>query len=433
MLPLSVEGSRYVLQTSVSRRRLLSDHALQGLSLALLLQQRSVRCTVYELRPSHVESVGALMLAPNALRILNDMGAYTQVRTRGYNFEAVEFKDDLDQTIDQFLMGSKERYGYEALRIPRQAVLEELMALAKDRMIPVYHEKRFLHVVEETQNRVTFKLTDGSVADASVLIGADGIHSALRSYVCPEVKPVFSGQLAVSAVISRAQLRVPPGTKYNLPAIIHGKNGGFLMLPQSFDGSDVVVATQKAYLEQDRAGWTALAADKRQLMDLLHLRKSEWPDIVQSALENVRPGDISIWPYYSIPKVPRWTSAGGRVVLVGDAAHAIPPTAGQGACQAFEDALTLAVLLAGLASPALLAKGLQLWEGMRKERIEKVAILTMQLGNNRLPQAEREKLPRGQYWNSGEQLDLRWLYNANIGEEVTIRCGEVLHQRSAAA
>jgi 2-polyprenyl-6-methoxyphenol hydroxylase-like FAD-dependent oxidoreductase len=141
------------------------------------------------------------MLAPNALRILDGMGVYSQVRTRGYNFEAVEFKDDQDHTIDQFLMGSKEHYGYKALRVPRQAVLEELLALAKDRMIPVYHEKRFLHVVEETQNRVTFKFTDGSVADASVLIGADGIHSAVRGYVCPEIKPIFSGQLAVSAVI----------------------------------------------------------------------------------------------------------------------------------------------------------------------------------------------------------------------------------------
>jgi 2-polyprenyl-6-methoxyphenol hydroxylase-like FAD-dependent oxidoreductase len=373
------------------------------------------------------------MLAPNALRILDGMGVYSQVRTRGYNFEAVEFKDDQDHTIDQFLMGSKEHYGYKALRVPRQAVLEELLALAKDRMIPVYHEKRFLHVVEETQNRVTFKFTDGSVADASVLIGADGIHSAVRGYVCPEIKPIFSGQLAVSAVIQRAHLRFPPGAMYNLPAIIHGKNGGFLMLPQSFDGSDIVVATQKAYPEQDRAGWATLAADKRLLMDLLQARKPEWPDIVQSALENVRPDDISIWPYYSIPKVPRWTTTGGRVVLVGDAAHAIPPTAGQGACQAFEDALTMAILLADLASPALLAKAVSLWEEMRKVRIDKVAVLTMQLGNNRLPQSERVKLPRGQYWNSGEQPDLRWLYKADIGEEATTWCREVLKSHRAAA
>ncbi|KAF1975881.1 FAD/NAD(P)-binding domain-containing protein [Bimuria novae-zelandiae CBS 107.79] len=401
---------------------------IAGLSLALLLQQRSIRCTVYELRPWNVDSAGSLMLAPNALRILDDIGAYSKIRTRGYNFEAVEFKDDQDQTIDQFLMGSDEQYGYKALRIPRQAVLKELRALAQERMITVHYEKRFLQVLAETENGITFKFADGSISDADILIGADGIHSAVRAFFCPETKPIFSGQLAISAVVQRPHLRFPPGMDYHLPAIIHSRNGGMLMLPQSFDGSDVVVATQKAYSEQDRSGWASLAEDKHQLYDMIQSRKSEWSDVVQSALECVHPEKISIWPYYSLPKVPCWSSTGGRVVLLGDAAHAIPPTAGQGACQAFEDALSLAVLLAGLASPALLAEGIHLWEGMRKERIDKVAVLTMQLGNNRLPQAQREKLPKGQYWNSGEQPNLLWLYRANIEEELKVACKEVLEK-----
>ena len=409
-----------------SRGICLANNTIQGLSLALLLQQRSIRCTVYELRPRNVGSAGALMLAPNALRILDDIGAYSKIRARGYNFEAVEFKDDHDQTIDQFLMGSDEQYGYKALRIPRQAVLEELRALAQERMITVRYEKRFLQVLAETENGITFRFADGSTSDADILIGADGIHSAVRAFVCPETKPIFSGQLAISAVVQRPHLRFPPGMDYHLPAIIHGRNGGMLMLPQSFDGSDVVVATQKAYLEQDRSGWASLAADKHQLYDMIQSRKSEWSDVVQSALECIHPENITIWPYYSLPKVSRWSSTGGRVVLLGDAAHAIPPTAGQGACQAFEDALSLAVLLAGLASPALLAEGLHLWEGMRKERIDKVAVLTMQLGNNRLPQAEREKLPKGQYWNSGEQSNLLWLYRENIEEGLMVACKEVL-------
>jgi 2-polyprenyl-6-methoxyphenol hydroxylase-like FAD-dependent oxidoreductase len=198
------------------------------------------------------------------------------------------------------------------------------------------------------------------------------------------------------------------------------------MFPQSFDGSEVVIATQKLYPEQDKDGWAKLAADKQQLSDLLCSKRSEWPDIVQSGMENINPETLAIWPYHSIPKAPRWVSTSGRVVLIGDAAHAIPPTAGQGACQAFEDSLTLAILLSDLASPTLLKKGLHIWEEMRRERIDKVAVLTVQLGNNRLPQAEREKLPKGQYWNSGEQPDLSWLYKANIAEEMVRAFGDVL-------
>jgi 2-polyprenyl-6-methoxyphenol hydroxylase-like FAD-dependent oxidoreductase len=48
------------------------------------------------MRPHNAESVGALMIAPNALRILDDIGAYPRIRSRGYNFEEVLFKDNVD-------------------------------------------------------------------------------------------------------------------------------------------------------------------------------------------------------------------------------------------------------------------------------------------------------------------------------------------------
>jgi 2-polyprenyl-6-methoxyphenol hydroxylase-like FAD-dependent oxidoreductase len=377
------------------------------------------------MRPYNVESVGALMLAPNALRILDQIGAYSQIRGRGYNFDEVQFKDKAENIIDCFPMGSEEKYGYQALRIPRQVVLEELEILAKDREIPINYGKKLVRVLEETQDRVAFQFTDGSVAVASVLIGADGLRSAVRGYICPNIKPTYSGQLAVSALIDRTHLRLPSGANYHLPAVIYGNSGGYLMLPQSFDGSDIVIGTQKAYPEQDRTGWAALAADKNQLSDLLRLKESGWSDVIQSALENISPDSISIWPYYSIQEVPHWTSVIGRVLLLGDAAHAIPPTAGQGACQAFEDSLTVAILLAPLKPFTSLVRELRLWEEIRKDRIKDVARLTMQLGNNRLPQAERDQLPRGKYWASSEQPDLHWLYQKNIGEDVMTHCKSI--------
>lgn len=277
--------------------------------------------------------------------------------------------------------------------------------------------KQISCVLEENQDGVTFQFADGLMDYATVLIGADGIYSNLRGYVCPGYSPAYSGQLALSVVTQLSLSGQLEDPRRSLPAVFHGRNGALLMLPQSFDGSEVVVGTQLRYAEQDRLGWTRLANDGEELFNLLTQGIGEWHDLLPSALENVRPDAISIWPYYALPSIPSWVSQGKRVILVGDAAHAMAPTAGQGACQALEDALTLAILFSSFPSSEVMGHGLEFWEKVRRERVERVKTLTLQLGNTRLPQKEREKLPSGHYWSSGEQPDLFWLYGLHIGEE----------------
>ncbi|KAH7200641.1 hypothetical protein BKA60DRAFT_470054 [Fusarium oxysporum] len=400
----------------------IAGAGIAGLSLALLLQERSISCAVYELRPSTVPKPGALMLAPNALRILDKIGLFTKIRAKGYNFDTIHFKDFAGQTIDRFLMGSEAQYGFHAIRIHRETVMAELKNLAKERAIPIHFEKQISSVIHENEAGVAFQFSDGSVGQASILIGADGIHSAVRNYICPQHNPEYSGQLAISAVIQQNSLSLPLNIRQSLPAIFVGKNRPFLMLPQSYDGSEIVVATQFRYQEQDKVGWLSLATDEPKLRNLLKESIGEWQALVQSSLEDVRYDAISTWPYYALPSLPSWVSRGKRVALIGDAAHAISPTGGQGACQAIEDAFTLAVLLSGLPSFDLLGEGLAYWEKVRRERIEKVKKLTLQLGNSRLPQHEREQLPEGHYWNSGEQPDLHWLYGEPVGDEISEWC-----------
>ncbi|KAK4118441.1 FAD/NAD(P)-binding domain-containing protein [Parathielavia appendiculata] len=365
----------------------IAGAGIAGLGLALLLQQKSIPCVVYELRASTATTTGALMLAPNAMRILEEIGLLARIQKQGHSFDTIFFKDSAGQTTDQFLMGSIPRYGYHAMRIHRHTVISRAL--------------------EENQDGVTFQFADGSTDHASVLIGADGIHSYIRGYVCLGYSPVYSGQIALSAVTQQGLPERLEDPRCSLPAVFHGRNGALLMLPQSFDGSEVI----------DRAGWTRLANDGEELFNLWKQGIGEWHGLVPSVLESVRHDAISIWPYYALPSIPRWVSSGKRVILVGDAAHAIAPTAGQGACQALEDALTLSVLFSSLFFPVVMGHGLDFWEKVRRERVERVKALTLQLGNNRLPQEEREKLPSGQYWKSGEQPDRSWLYRVHVGEE----------------
>lgn len=80
-------------------------------------------------------------------------------------------------------------------------------------------------------------------------------------------------------------------------------------------------------------------------------------------------------------------SSSGRVILIGDAAHAIPPSGGQGAASAFEDAETLAYVLGKLSLPGCnlptLRDNLQVWETHRQQRISQILAYTIQAGNIR--------------------------------------------------
>ena len=393
---------------------------LAGLSLALALHARSIPCTIYELRLPSKVTTGALMLSPNALSVLDSLGVYERIRSKGYNFENIAFKNDKEETTDLYPLGNEKLYGYKALRIYRQVLLTELRSLVQERDIQVIYEKKFSRILHESADEgVTFEFEDGSTGQAALLIGTDGIHSTVRKHVSPSTTPLYSGMLAITCAIPISKLRFPSDKDYStLPVAIHGKVGTFVFAPQDVDGSEVLAGTQKRYPEQSKAEWSRLFGAKDELLAVLSANKADWPDIVQSGLENVPKDSLSIWPYYTVPKLAAWRSEEQRVIILGDAAHAIPPTAGQGASQAFEDAFSLAFLLSRLSPQIRLPAALEFWQNYRQERVDRVIALTQQLNNTRLPAAEREKLGQGEIWRSGDEGELEWLYVPRIEERL---------------
>ena len=127
-----------------------------------------------------------------------------------------------------------------------------------------------------------------------------------------------------------------------------GPHSAFVLAPQDVDGSGFFAGKQVTFPEQDRAGRDKLFNDKEKLLGLIRKGKDDELDLVQSALENTDPSTFIIRPFYIVPRLDKWISPIGRVITVGDSAHTIPPTAGQGANQTFEDGHTLAMLLSNL-------------------------------------------------------------------------------------
>ncbi|OCL11130.1 FAD/NAD(P)-binding domain-containing protein [Glonium stellatum] len=393
---------------------------LAGMCLAIELNKRSIQSTIYELRnPTHL-TAGALMLSPNAIRVMEDIGLYERVKDKGYLFESIAFKDAEEKTTGVYYLGHEKLYGYQCLRLHRQVLLEELKAIIQEINVPIVYGKKFSSIVSETSEGVTFRFDDDTTATADMVIGADGIYSTVRQYIAPGTTANFSGLLALTCALQKKDVRFPRiegEDGYHLPVAINGKPGQFVMAPQSSDGEELLAGTQIPYPEQDRAGWARLAADKDKLLSLMRKDYERWPDTVKSALDSVPKETMFDWPFYTMPKLHSWISTAGRVVILGDAAHAVPPAAGQGASQAFEDAYTLAILLEGISEKVGLQEALSFWNSKRQERVDGVVKLTLKINNMRLPQEEREKLAEEDISLSDERGQLAWLYGANIGKD----------------
>ena len=185
---------------------------LCGLALALFLDKEGVRTTVYELRSPGVTSAGAIMLSSNALKSLDALGVYQRIKSKGYFFRDLAFRNNDHKFLDAYEMGNADKYGYDALRIYRQVLLDEVKAMAKEAGIKVYYEKRFSHIVEETATSVKFAFADGETKTTDLLVGADGIHSAVREHIKPGIKPVFNNVMALTCAIPAS----PP-----IPAACH--------------------------------------------------------------------------------------------------------------------------------------------------------------------------------------------------------------------
>jgi 2-polyprenyl-6-methoxyphenol hydroxylase-like FAD-dependent oxidoreductase len=109
------------------------EAGLSRLILALALHQQHIQCIIYESRPAPLNIGGAVMLSPNALKVLHALGVYERVRDEGYNFETLEYENASGKLLETQEFGGEEKYGFKGLRIYRHVLIDELLAVLKER------------------------------------------------------------------------------------------------------------------------------------------------------------------------------------------------------------------------------------------------------------------------------------------------------------
>jgi 2-polyprenyl-6-methoxyphenol hydroxylase-like FAD-dependent oxidoreductase len=368
-----------------------------GLTAAIALQRRGIAAHVYEAAPE-LRTVGAGIWVPvNALQVLERLGVVQALRCAGAMLERAELLDyrrGVLQTVD--LRTIEQRYGFATIAIHRARLHEALVAeLAKGTL----HLGKVCHQIEQDAQVAQVQFADGSAAQGSVVLAADGIRSAIRRQLFPEAQLRYSGQSSYRAVV---RARLPPDLE-NGGQEIWGRGCRFGF--SSIGGDDVY---WYATLDSPPGVTESTDQAKAQLQELF----APFPAPVSNLIAAADAWQLIRTEIYDLRPMPTWHQ--GRVALLGDAAHATTPNLGQGGAQAIEDAWVLAESLAHNAAPA---DAFVAYQRVRQAKATMIVNRSWQMGKlahlkNPLGRALRNALMRGAPPSIGQkQFDALYTLN----------------------
>ncbi len=373
---------------------LIVGGGIGGLTLAALLHRRGRQCLVLE-RSSRFAPVGSgLVLQPNAIKALRIGGIESAVAGRGAALERLQLRDQRGRVLSSvenstflanFFAGAAGLH-----RATLQAALLDLIPASSIRL------KAQVRSYGQTEAGAYVELETGERVPGVAVVGADGLHSAIRRQMLNDGEPRYAGYTSWRGVTARGSLW-PAGRTSE--AWGRGERFGLVAI----DG--------------DRIYWFATAnvpAGGRDAgkSDLLK-RFGGWHDPIRAVIESTSEDAIIRTDISDRDPVRRWCD--GRVALVGDAAHPMTPNLGQGGGQAIEDAVVLDLVLSAQADCALAFKD---YETRRTRRTAKVVEGARRLGclgqiENRRVRAVRDFAMRvTPSWLTVRTL--RWLYDFDV-------------------
>ncbi|MCD4851015.1 FAD-dependent monooxygenase [Arthrobacter sp. AK01] len=336
-----------------------------GLSSGIALHKAGHRPVIFEAYGAPSDGIGGfLTVAVNGFDALETLGLKAAADNLGFSTPLMSmYLGSNGKHLMDFDFGGSLPDGTTARTMTRS----ELYSLLREEVgrlgIRIVYNKR-LTMVEEDRDGVRAVFHDGTTERGDIVVGADGLHSRVRTLIdptspAPRIIPLLNtGGIVPAGVLEPGPMDVEAGRM----KMVFGKRC-FYCYMQDPDGRIWWFANPLQRSSEDPATLDA-GARKAWLTRLVAGDRTIMAAIIAATDDIIRPYTTS-----DFPSIPRWHRE--RLVLVGDAAHAASPSSGQGASMAIEDAVTLGRSLQGL-EPDAIPEALGRYENERRTRAESV-------------------------------------------------------------
>ena len=379
---------------------------ISGTLSAIALRKAGINSVVYEAYDGTADNVGAFLTLPvNALDVLHTLDV--EISDLGFDTPRMTITSGSGRKLGEMPYGTALPDGTVSRTVKRADLYRTLREQTVRRGVRIEYGKRLVDA-EDTGGGVLARFADGSTAEGDLLIGADGLWSRIREIIDPSAPgPRYAGLINTGGYAQGITVDGEP----RMMNAIFGKRCFFVYTAHP-NGEVWWMANPARATEPTRAELASISPDEWRawLTDLFRGDRGPAEALI-AATDKIFAG----WNTYDVPTVPRWHR--GRMILIGDAAHATAPSIGQGGAMAIEDTLVLATCLRR--SPSI-ASAFTNYERLRRERVERV----VQQGNRtggwktlgpiaRIPRDLIMSLGMKHMTRTGNEPS-RWIYDHHI-------------------
>ncbi len=339
-----------------SGRVLIAGGGIGGLTAALCLAEAGFEVALFE-RSAEFGEIGAgIQLSPNCTRVLHHLGLEPALAACAFLPEGGEFRAwKSGKVVGSSPLGQavRDAYGFPYYHIHRGDLLHVLVEAAERNSAIELNTASEVTGFEQGSRVRAY--VGGTMHEGDALIGADGIHSEVRTGLFGTDAPRFTGNVAWRALVPTERLSKglvrPMATAWWGP---HKHFVHYYLRAGTLVNCVCVV---------EKSGWEVESWTEPGELEELKRDFAGWHDEIQALIDNMDPNSLYKWALHDRAPMPRWGE--GAVTLLGDACHPTLPFLAQGAAMAIEDAAVLACCLAADDSvPAALKR----YEDLRRRR-----------------------------------------------------------------
>jgi salicylate hydroxylase len=343
----------------LSERILIAGGGIGGLAAALALSRSGFAVSLFEARSDPHEAGAGIQISANGTKALRWLGLEDAVAAHACFPESVDLRlPGSGKTVSRVPLGAfhAARYGARYMHLHRADLYRVLLDAARRQPgVDITLGRRVAEVVQ-TPGGAEVGLEGGQQIEGEAVIGADGVRSDVREGVAGQDAAHFTGMVAWRAVVPADGLAETPRAH-----VWMGRGRHLVHYPIS-GGRQINLVGVVERADWRGESWTEFGTAEEMQADF-----GGWHPSVDALLRRLEAPFR--WALYERKDLSVWSA--GRVALLGDACHAMPPFLAQGACMALEDAVVLARLMA--AGRDDLTRALREFADVRRPRTAEVA------------------------------------------------------------